>query len=65
LDSLLVDAGRGDTGQPERLGAYQARAAAAGLPVTLLLHETARHKSWSKATQRTRLEHMTTYLTQQ
>lgn len=65
LDSLLVDAGRGDPGQPERLAKYQAQAAAVGLPVTLLLHETARHKSWSKATQRTRLEHLTTYLNQQ
>lgn len=65
LSSLLVDAGMRDPGQPERLRAYQTRAAAAGLPVTLLLHDTARHKSWSKATQRRRLEHLTTYLAQQ
>jgi hypothetical protein len=62
FSKVFVDLGEYDKGARERLTKYQAQAAARGVPVRLLVHETARHTSWSRATQRARLENLAEFL---
>lgn len=62
LARLLVDAAELDPGQRERLSAYQAEAARAGVEVELVLHPNARHVSWSRTTEQARVERFAAYL---
>jgi len=62
---MLVDLGERDAGARERLTQFQRQAARNGVPVRLLVHKTARHTSWSRGTQRTRLEDLGIFLSRQ
>lgn len=65
LSSLLIDAAELDAGQVERLSAYQAEAAKAGVEVKLVLHPKARHTSWSRSTEQAKVEELAGYLSAQ
>lgn len=65
LSSMFIDAGELDPGQKERLSTYQAEAARVGVAVDLVVHPKAPHTSWSRTTEKARVEALVGFLSAQ
>lgn len=62
LSAMLIDAGELDAGAITRLSAYQTEAARAGVATRLVIHPGARHTSWSRTTEQSKVEEISRFL---